>query len=72
MASANNNASRFKVVLLGEGRVGKTSLLLRYVKDTFDDRQISTIQVRAAPRQRYFLGFFVEGRNELFMLQTLF
>jgi Ras-related protein Rab-21 len=46
MASANNNASRFKVVLLGEGRVGKTSLLLRYVKDTFDDRQISTIQVR--------------------------
>ena len=45
MASANNNASRFKVVLLGEGRVGKTSLLLRYVKDTFDDRQISTIQV---------------------------
>ena len=33
-----------KIVLLGEGRVGKTSLLLRYVKDSFDDRQVSTIQ----------------------------
>jgi Ras-related protein Rab-21 len=38
------SSARFKVVLLGEGRVGKTSLLLRYVKDSFDDRQVSTIQ----------------------------
>ena len=39
---AQNN--KFKVVLLGEGRVGKTSLLLRFVKDVFDDRQVSTVQ----------------------------
>lgn len=31
------------VVLLGEGRVGKTCLCLRYVKNTFDDNQESTI-----------------------------
>jgi Ras-related protein Rab-21 len=34
---------RTKVVLLGDGRVGKTSILLRYVKDVFDDRQASTL-----------------------------
>lgn len=35
---------RFKVVLLGEGRVGKTSILLRYTKGEYDDRQVSTLQ----------------------------
>lgn len=34
----------FKVVLLGEGRVGKTSLISRYVKNTFDDKETSTVQ----------------------------
>ena len=32
------------MVLLGEGRVGKTSLLLRYVKDSFSDSQAPTVQ----------------------------
>jgi Ras-related protein Rab-21 len=35
---------RFKIVLLGEGRVGKTSILLRYTKGEFNDRQVSTLQ----------------------------
>lgn len=34
---------RFKVVLLGEGRVGKTSILVRYVSNRFDDKQASTL-----------------------------
>mmetsp|Transcript_21355 Transcript_21355/g.30150 ORF Transcript_21355/g.30150 Transcript_21355/m.30150 type:complete len:214 (-) Transcript_21355:581-1222(-) len=34
----------FKVVLLGEGRVGKTCLCLRYVQNSFSGDQESTIQ----------------------------
>lgn len=32
----------YKIVILGEGRVGKTSLLRRYVSNTFDDQEAST------------------------------
>mmetsp|Transcript_37980 Transcript_37980/g.65534 ORF Transcript_37980/g.65534 Transcript_37980/m.65534 type:complete len:220 (+) Transcript_37980:97-756(+) len=39
-----SSTARFKVVLLGEGRVGKTSILLRYVRDEYNDRQQSTLQ----------------------------
>lgn len=34
----------FKVVLLGEGCVGKTSLVLRYIENKFNDKHISTLQ----------------------------
>eukprot|EP00163_Fabomonas_tropica_P004883 TRINITY_DN1434_c0_g2_i1.p1 TRINITY_DN1434_c0_g2~~TRINITY_DN1434_c0_g2_i1.p1 ORF type:complete len:233 (-),score=45.46 TRINITY_DN1434_c0_g2_i1:266-964(-) len=39
-----SNTRQFKIVLLGEGRVGKTSLVLRYVNNVFSDKQVSTIQ----------------------------
>ncbi|XP_053970514.1 ras-related protein Rab-21 [Hylaeus anthracinus] len=42
--SSNVNGYNFKVVLLGEGCVGKTSVALRYVEDKFNDRHISTLQ----------------------------
>lgn len=35
---------RFKIVLLGEGRVGKTSILLRYIRGEYSDTQVSTLQ----------------------------
>ena len=38
------NQLQAKVVLLGEGRVGKTSLVLRFCKDTYSDSQAPTIQ----------------------------
>ncbi|CAG0890099.1 unnamed protein product [Darwinula stevensoni] len=40
----NLGAFNFKVVLLGEGCVGKTSVVLRYIEDKFNDKHISTIQ----------------------------
>lgn len=42
---------RFKVVLLGEGRVGKTSILLRFVKDEYSDKQVSTLQASYLDRR---------------------
>jgi len=38
------SGKQFKVVLLGEGRVGKTSLVLRYTQNQFDETQPSTVQ----------------------------
>ena len=34
-----------QVVLLGEGCVGKTSLVLRYCQNTFNDKHLTTLQV---------------------------
>ena len=42
-SSLVSDSRRYKICLLGEGRVGKTSILLRYVKEVFDDRQASTL-----------------------------
>eukprot|EP01026_Neomeris_dumetosa_P042615 TRINITY_DN35573_c0_g1_i2.p3 TRINITY_DN35573_c0_g1~~TRINITY_DN35573_c0_g1_i2.p3 ORF type:complete len:207 (+),score=23.95 TRINITY_DN35573_c0_g1_i2:178-798(+) len=38
----NGPNTKFKIVLLGEGRVGKTSLLVRFVQDKFPERQSAT------------------------------
>ena len=37
---------QYKVVLLGEGAVGKTSLVLRYTQNKFNPQHDSTLQVR--------------------------
>jgi len=47
MSGMNSTGSRshsFKVVLLGEGAVGKTSLVLRYVENKFNDKHLTTLQ----------------------------
>jgi len=36
--------SRFKIVLLGEGRVEKTSILLRFVRGEYSDKQKPALQ----------------------------
>ena len=44
MAAAGRK-NHFKIVLLGEGCVGKTSLVLRYCQDKFNDKHLQTLQV---------------------------
>jgi len=41
---ASRSSKQFKVVLLGEGCVGKTSLTLRYCEGKFNDKHITTLQ----------------------------
>ncbi|KAJ3688316.1 hypothetical protein LUZ61_017480 [Rhynchospora tenuis] len=43
VAKPSNNLS-FKLVLLGDGRVGKTSLVVRYINNVFSEKQEATIQ----------------------------
>ena len=40
-----------KIVMLGEGRVGKTSLTLKYVKGQFDINEISTMNADFLEKQ---------------------
>lgn len=50
-AAAAGRAYSFKVVLLGEGCVGKTSLVLRYCENKFNDKHITTLQVQTPGRR---------------------
>ena len=43
VSAEGRKGDALKVVILGEARVGKTSLTLRFVKDKFDKDQDSTI-----------------------------
>ncbi|KAG2460067.1 RAB21 protein, partial [Polypterus senegalus] len=43
-AGGGSKSYSFKVVLLGEGCVGKTSLVLRYCENKFNDKHITTLQ----------------------------
>ena len=45
MAKMNSRPDyEFKIVTLGEGRVGKTSLLLKYVRNVFHDKEAPSLQ----------------------------
>jgi len=43
MVESSGSAIAVKLVILGEARVGKTSLLLRYCRGVFDGSQESTL-----------------------------
>ena len=46
MSKANKKKNKIKCVMLGEGRVGKTSLLTRFLNNTFDEGQESTLEAK--------------------------
>ena len=41
---------RKKILLLGDFNVGKTSLIRRYIDNTFDDRYLTTIGVKISKK----------------------
>ena len=43
--------AEYKVVTLGEGRVGKTSLSLKFVNNVFNDNEASTVQANFLTKQ---------------------
>ena len=59
MAARGGGASslKVKVVLLGEGAVGKTSIVLRYIENKFNDKHIQTLQVRKLAKWQPYLHF---------------
>lgn len=42
---------KIKVCLVGEGAVGKTALIRRFIHDEFDDRYISTLGAKVSKRE---------------------
>jgi len=63
--STINRIHHFKLVLLGEASVGKSSLVLRFVKDQFRDALESTI----GGKQKIHRSWFC---NMLFCLSTIY
>ena len=61
-----SHVERFKVVLLGEGRVGKTSILLRYTKGEYSDRQVLSFYILMSENHLYELILFI-----LYQVSTL-
>ncbi|KAI1707697.1 ras family domain-containing protein [Ditylenchus destructor] len=57
---SSREPSSFKVVLLGEGAVGKSSILLRYIHDKFNTEHLSTLQAAFATKQVVIDGRKVE------------
>ncbi len=49
---------KVKVCLVGEGAVGKTCLIRRFIHDEFDDRYISTLGAKVSKKE-----IVVEGEN---------
>ncbi|CAG9535710.1 unnamed protein product [Cercopithifilaria johnstoni] len=55
-----NSLLNFKIVLLGEGAVGKTSLMLRYVENKFNPQHVSTLQASFLSKKLHVDGQVVE------------
>jgi Ras-related protein Rab-21 len=51
-----SDSPSYKICLLGEGRVGKTSLLRRYIVDDFSEKELTTVQASMYSKKRIPVG----------------
>jgi len=59
-----------KVILVGADKVGKSSLLLRYVQDTFDPTYLSTIGECNSTMQAVLLWYIFSFLQTVFQLMS--
>src|SRR3989449_10665875 len=52
MMKMDRQKMKVKICLVGEGAVGKTCLIRRFIQDQFDDRYISTLGAKFSMKQR--------------------
>ncbi|MFQ5883538.1 MAG: Rab family GTPase [Thermoplasmata archaeon] len=50
----SSDTMKMKICLVGEGAVGKTSLIRRFVLDAFDDRYVSTLGAKITKKEMTF------------------
>lgn len=62
-SKSNNTPKTYKVVTLGSSGVGKTSLMLRFVQDSFSEDQCSTIGASFLVK-RMNIAWPPEGNNQ--------
>jgi len=51
MMKMDRQKMKVKICLVGEGAVGKTCLIRRFIQDQFDDRYISTLGAKVSKKE---------------------
>jgi len=59
--------TKYKIVLLGDGKVGKTTWLKRYIGQDFDNRYLATLGVEVTPIPKYKISAWDCAGNEKYL-----
>jgi len=65
---SQENAPKLKICLIGESAVGKTSLIRRFVHDSFDDKYIRTMGTKVTKKELTIEGMVNNGPMDVQLL----